>query len=481
MSEFARSDLINSDRPKVFSEGKEGEEKGVFVLSGDTYRFSIEDTDINLYEDDILGVDLDLGKAMGDIRKLNFNKVKTISKNAFKTLVGVDGLEFYFEGEQIRIEEEAFGDKFRGLVKMEGVDGQVDLLLHNNCFVNFSDVINGIQEFKNIDIYLYGEEWKKENIKKLIARIGDGKIRVPEKEGKFKIAANEKFKEDELDGAALEKLSKNMIAAVLEGVGDKASAKKLKEAKGASNNKKEKKANVVSWDKLNKAIRLAMRNFVIDEMKEKGIIIKADVDAEKVTIDEGKLVLDGHKECFKKISLVGDGMLDILKVLSTKGVGGTLLKDDKKNRDKVKEAIKEYIMDHWTYVTKEKKIEYDISMDDQKLLSLGRVKPDELNKIKEENNMESKAVVEDLDAAKQNVANFLAAIEQNGGKMFYGPIEEFKRMRKSYMLIGKEYKHKDKEIVLQCKQCIKALTEAIDNPIQISNAGMNNESERKGD
>ena len=96
MSEFARSDLINSDRPKVFSEGKEGEEKGVFVLSGDTYRFSIEDTDINLYEDDILGVDLDLGKAMGDIRKLNFNKVKTISKNAFKTLVGVDGLEFYF-------------------------------------------------------------------------------------------------------------------------------------------------------------------------------------------------------------------------------------------------------------------------------------------------------------------------------------------------------------------------------------------------
>ena len=477
MSYFERSDVLKNGREAVFS--KEKKVKGLFELdsSGTIYRFAIEDDDINLYEDNILGDNFDLDEAMDGVKILNFNKVKTISKGAFESLVSTQDLEFYFEGEQIRIEEGAFGDSFQKLKKIKGLSGRLSLLLYNNCFKKFKDIIAEL-EFENVDIYLYGKGWKKENIEKLIENIkDDGKIHAPKEEGEFEIV--EKFKE--LDDASLAKLSKNMIAAILEGVDNKESAKTLKTTRGITN-KRNTDDNIRSWDKLDGAVQKEMMKAILAGMKKKGITIKAEVDAAKVKVEGGKLILP--EACFDSISLLGDGMLDILRGLSKNKTLGFSLKNKKENRDTVKEAVKTYIAKNWNYVTgkgeEELGMDYELLMDDQELLNSG-LSPEELLKVRQENSIESKALVEDLDAAKQNVANFLAGVKENEGGLIGLPLEECKRLRKSYMLIGKEYKHKDKEIVLQCKECIKILTKAINDPTPMGDVGMNNESERKSD
>ena len=457
MSYFERSDVLKDGREAVFS--KEKKVKGLFELdsSGTIYRFAIEDDDINLYEDNILGDNFDLEKAMGGVKILNFNKVKTISKGAFESLVSTQDLEFYFEGEQIRIEEGAFGGNFQKLKKIKGLNGRLDLLLHNNCFKNFNDIIKEL-EFENVDIYLYGDKWSKDNIENLIKHINGGKIHAPEEEGKFKIA--EKFKE--LKDEFLASLSKNMIAAILEGVNDKKDAKALKDTKEISN-KRNKDENVVSWDKLNDAIRVVMLGKVVNGMKEKGIIIKAEVDVKKARVSKGKLILT--KDCFDKISLIGDGMLDILKGLSDKKhpTSGKLLKNDKKNRDRVKEAVKNYIVENWTYVTEELKVEYKVVMDNEELEKLKGLSEEELSKIRQENNIAAvaKVNVESVEDAKKNIGDVMAVVKETGLEKIPLNKEQCIMLRKSYILLGKEYKHKDKKVALQCKKCIEDINEAL--------------------
>ncbi len=459
MSEFARNDLIDPEDPskkkKVFSDGDDG----VFVLdsAGKTYRFSIEDDDINLYEDNILGDNLDLGKAMGSAEILNFNKVKTISKGAFESLIlnGKD-LEFDFEGQQIRIEEEAFGENFQTLKKIKGLNGRLNLLLYNNCFKKFKDIIAEL-EFENVDIYLYGKGWSKENIAKIIEHIGDGKIYAPEGEGKFEIA--EKF--DKLDADSLSKLSKSMIDAIVENISDedKKEAKAIKNQKKKEGKFRTKEKKGCSWDKFG-AMRMAAITVVIEELKKNEFTIKADIDVNKASIKDGKLELT--EGCFNDISLICDSMKisDVLKLLCTKGVNGQLLKDDKNNRDKAKQAVKDYIMKNWTYVTKQVGIDYIILMNNEDLAKLTQ-DPEVLSKIRQENNIAAKVDVENTEDAKQNISNLMAAVSKIGSDTVFLTEEECKRMRKSYILIGKEYKHKNKKIALQCKKCIEDINAAL--------------------
>ena len=458
MTSFTTSDM-KQYQGHIFGEG----EKCLFRFDGESYRFAIEDDDIDLYDDNILGVNFDLKKAMGDVKILNFNKVKTISEKAFDTLLyDESGLQFHFEGEQIRIREGAFGENFQQLSLIKGLNGKLDLILHSGCFNKFNEIIDGL-EFENVNIYLYGK-WSKKIIWKLIEKIKDGKIHAASEEGKFKI--DEKF--DKLDSETLEKLSKNMIDAIVENASEVQATRR-------ENKKGKTRVDTIfaSWNKLKKEsaengnVCKKMIDFVINKMAEENFLVKAKVNIDETEVKEGKLELNNAK-CFEEIKLISEdkGLISVLKLLSNENnksqFNGKLLKNDKKNRDAVKDEVKQYIKSNWTKVI-ETGIRYSIILDNDKLKEKLNGNEAALKEIQEENRIMDKKTVDNIETAEKYVGELIEKVKKM--KEVKMKISEGKEIIQSLIVIGKEYKHKNKKLVKCCYECIKSLKSDMKNNI----------------
>lgn len=446
----------NYFKDKVFAT-KEGQEP-------DQYLFNIENGHYVLNQDydeiigenvfeDIFNDTFKFDEQVKGLNKINFNKIKKIGEDCFYKLESDNPeLEFYFDEDTIRIEQRAFGDSFKRLNKIGGYNNKsIELSLHSGCFTNFEEIMQNIKEFENVNIYLYGA-WTKKHLKLLMAKIKTGKIYKATDDDKFEI--DEKF--DKLDPESLSKLSKSMISAIV--ISKDMADNLIQSKKAAKGDKKKEESAFTSWDKLGET-RKAMVDFVIDKMVENNFTIKADV--KNVKINENKLVLD--KDCFEKIKLVSaqTGILDILKLLSEKEIEGKLLKNDKNNRDKAKEAVKNYIKENWEKVISKSGIEHILSLDDDELEKLTEGNEETLRAIQKKNNIRKKMDDSALEEAKQRVGSLIEMSKQNNSSTIGLPAEEWEKMIKSLMIMGNEYKHKNKEIAIHCKKCIQDIKDAL--------------------
>ena len=448
----------------IFGEG------GLFEKEDNNqYILSIDD-DIEIFDKDVFGEDFNLDTAMDKANILNFRKVSSISDEAFESLISNNAnLEFYFEAENIRIKKDAFGEKFEKLKRIYSNGKEVNLLLHAGCFS--LDVINSLEKIEEMNVFLYGT-WEIETILKIVDKVDKGKVYNAKGKNDFSIEGD---KEKSLSDDRASKMSKELIELVADTrfvvarEAAKVAAKKIKEKEDIERGIQPEETKFISWDKLDHVGRESMINFVIDQMAEHNFTIKAEVNIDKLKKDEsgklissnGKLVL--NEDCFEKIKLVGVmGLTDILKLLSAEEFGIKynikLLKNDKNNRDKVKEAVKKYIAKNWEMVITKKGLQHIISLDNKKLEKLTEGNKDLLELMRKENNIENKVVVENIEEAKQYFANLQAAAEQvgPGGALLLKP-DQYTELVKSIKIMGNEYKNKDKKIAIACKKFLNEL------------------------
>ena len=324
MSELNSGELVNfTDIFIDTDKGDEGDEKkhGLFHIEDGMYKLSGDYDEIK--GGSIFKEEFDLNDAMkkggSDTDFINFNQIKEMETLSFKNLKSTNAdLEFYFESDEaIRLAPFTFGANFTSLKAIKGNNKKVQLVLCSNTFEN-ENVLQNIEDIKDVRrLYLYGE-WDKGTFKKLAGAIkDDGKI-YEDKDAEEKFSLDGKFEKSDFGEDLLTKLSKDMISNVIQGTisEDEKNAIKSKrkekvkaikaengEADGKKTEEQGKEQGFFSWNDIVKdhgAVCGAMFKFVLGQMKEKGISIKATLIAEKVGLDEsGEPILS--PDCFEDI------------------------------------------------------------------------------------------------------------------------------------------------------------------------------------
>ena len=475
MSELNSGELVNfTDIFIDTDKGDEGDEKkhGLFHIEDGMYKLSGDYDEIK--GGSIFKEEFDLNDAMkkggSDTDFINFNQIKEMETLSFKNLKSTNAdLEFYFESDEaIRLAPFTFGANFTSLKAIKGNNKKVQLVLCSNTFEN-ENVLQNIEDIKDVRrLYLYGE-WDKGTFKKLAGAIkDDGKI-YEDKDAEEKFSLDGKFEKSDFGEDLLTKLSKDMISNVIQGTisEDEKNAIKSKrkekvkaikaengEADGKKTEEQGKEQGFFSWNDIVKdhgAVCGAMFKFVLGQMKEKGISIKATLIAEKVGLDEsGEPILS--PDCFEDIKLIGAGVvIKILKMLSEKweeGASTIKLKNDKNNRDKFRIALKEHIKSNWAESTKGIKTN---------LVMIGKVNNEIANKL----GATSKEVIENVEDANKYMSDVLqgADILDKGCKFERSQVETMIDCLKQ---IGKSYKEaKNKEKTKDCIICIERLKSAL--------------------
>ncbi len=139
-----------------------------------------------------------------------------------------------------------------------------------------------------------------------------------------------------------------------------------------------------------------------------------------------------------------------------------MLKNDKKNRDAVKDEVKQYIKSNWTKVI-ETGIRYSIILDNDKLKEKLNGNEAALKEIQEENRIMDKKTVDNIETAEKYVGELIEKVKKM--KEVKMKISEGKEIIQSLIVIGKEYKHKNKKLVKCCYECIKSLKSDMKNNI----------------
>ncbi len=415
--------------------------KGDF-FGGESPLFKIEENDICTLNEkfDIIDENAFNGEYLGkvfkekEVKKMNFNKINLIRRNAFKLFNYEEMLEIYFDPEDsnegIKIEEGAFED-FKKVDMMSGFDSKkVSLMLYKESFGN--GFYESLVELKNLSMYLRGDGWEDEDIKAFKER-GKENFEVYDREYNLVIG----------EGLAKEDASKTSEA--------KVDAKKDVEAKGKPevNEKKYK-----TWDEI--VDKDGMISFVIDQLVEKEFRIKADVDIDKAIETDGEIKLP--KQCFVDIKLVSasGGIVEVLKLLSKerKGKDDELLQGDPKNRNLVKNAVKEYIKGHWDKVIKTG-IEYNVKIVkgnvEEKIKDEGARK-----KFLDENNAGSGGV-KGVDDVKEYIYDIVTKKVEEINQ------QDIKNIIKNVSIIAKESKKEDKKLYDLCKTCVGYMRKAMTN------------------
>ncbi len=452
MAELTKDEL-NSFQGKLFPNAKDDEEaaetegeevKYLFERDGNVYKLPGDYDEIT--GDSLFDEEFDLQAVIGNNETIiNFNNVKKIDTKSFENLKFESGeLEFYFEsGEVIKLEPYAFGNKFSKLNAIKGNSKTVEITMSSETFENH-DVIKNMQVIDNVNLYLYGE-WTKEELKKLIEIVENGKIyRALSKN--FELSDG-KFTSEDLTENQLNKLNNRFIKLIME----KETANSLVKDKKEKKPKEEKE--FYSWNNLDANTRDEMINFIISEIKRNNITIKVTIDADKAEVsDDGYIYL--HEKSFNDIKFInGDkSLLDILKTLSNKKINGQKLKNNKENRDALKEAVKKYIIKEWESIISNK-IKYNIV-----------VINGEGKNIKTNDNISLKITIIDTIAANDYLSSFLENEEkmvQDDGKKKVSK-SEIETIIDCLKVIGEEHKKdKDKELAKLCISCIKDLKKAI--------------------
>ena len=409
-----------------------GDQDGfLFKLEGSAYTLDVkfDVIDENAFE----GVDFKKIFEGKQNKIINFNKVKLIRRGAFKSVVYNDAeLEVYFDPEDphegIEIEEGAF-DEFK-MKMMSGFDSKkVSLKLYKESFG--SGFYENLVELKNLSMYLRGDDWGDEDIEAFKER-GKENFEVYDREYNLVI------------GKDITKEDAGKTSEVKTDTNQDVEAKEKPEV----NEKKYK-----TWDEI--VDKDGMISFVIDQLHKYEFRIKADVDIDKAIEADGEIKLP--KECFVDIKLVSasEGIVEVLRLLSKerKGKNDELLQGDPKNRNLVKNAIKEYIKGHWDEII-EKEIEHDVKI----------VKGNVEEKIKDES---ARKKFLDENNANKKISGAESASDYVH-TMAAKEIEEIddsdvKNIIKNVSIIAKESKNGNKELYDLCKQCVGYMKKAMMN------------------
>ncbi len=430
---------------KLFAQ-TEGEKGCLFELDGNKYKLQggyDEITGGSLFDNEF-----DLDGVTTNTKIINFNEVKRIEPKSFESLKSEsDQLEFYFESDEvIKLDPYAFGSDFSKLRAMKGNNKKVEIMLSSETFENHN-VITNMEAIEDVDLYLHGE-WTKEELKKIIEIIENGKIY--QASGKNFELLDGKFTSEDLTEDQLNKLNNRFIRLIME----KETADSL--VKDKKEKKQEEEKEFYSWNNLEKDHK-NMIDFVLDTMAKNNLYIRLTVDANKAKIQGNSMAID--EECVTNVKLINGNIsiLDVLKMLSNTGVNGKKLKNNKENRDAAKGAVKEYIRKNIRQVALKIRIKYDIINGEKKGLKKGS----QGNGI-----IGVRDGISNITEANECLSNVIKSLSIDKN-MFMGGgniIDEImtRELIDSLKIIGEKHKKdKDKTLVKLCISCIRELKKGL--------------------
>lgn len=468
-----RRDDIDGKYKNIFSKTQEDKD-ALFVYGDARYNLTVkdhEDEGIEICGEKILGdEEIKLDDFVTESKIVNFNKVDKIESDAFSNLFNsTDDVIFKFKSEEVKIMPRAFGSKFEKLSGIEGLEGQLSVIMYHDSFVN-EGVLNNIK-FKDTDIYLEGE-WNKTEIEKLLNLEYDGgKIR----NGKsFKIGEEDLFADDELDDSKLDKLNKELADKISL---NKESTKTKKE--NISKKKKEDKAKAkaegkdikeeLTWNKVDGKTQEEIVKAIINEFNNLDVFARIELDEKKVELtDSGEIKI--VKDSISKISFIGD-TVEATKKVFERYHESIKLKNNKANKDKARDMAKKMIEDDFIVretVLGEENIEGLEGIACKFIINIEELKKSDKFKgeeIKLGNNIEETGTneISNFSSAKEVLNKLEASFKgdnDNKEEVFLSKVE-YGRLLMSIQLIANEYKNRKDEagrnIYKKCIESVKTL------------------------
>lgn len=456
-----------------------GSEDYIFYRDGDTY---ILNDNWNEIGDDILeGQEKEVIEKFAnpllntDISSIDFNQLKKIGDKAIYFNNQMDkfrngSLKLILKESLVKIGEEAFDKNFvfDEITSTEGTE----IVLGENSF-NFKD-----KKMKGVSVYLSGN-WTKENLESLLDAFEPDNVgnKVYMDAGKF--STEVRYKIDEVPEALKSYANSDLIKAVVEAskenlekvVKEAKAKKKAKVTEDASfarkdmdDTDKEEKDNIKSWDKIDKEGENTNKDAIIEKMikmfAEENIFAKINLDADKLELENGKIVItDGSIDPEKGVQFIGK-TTEIMKKICNTEFNGKKLRNNKMNKDRAKDAARIKVIEALVGKT--------IEGGDMKVLDVLECKfvlnRDQLQERFPGENIDMGSSVIAMDAVvdKESLSNLIGRLDdvkkENEGKAEVEISEDlYKEIVQKLQVIGKQFKHVNKDIYNSCKEAYEGL------------------------
>ncbi len=448
-----------------------GSEDYIFYRDGDTY---ILNDNWNEIGDDILeGQEKEVIEKFAnpllntEISSIDFNQLKKIGDKAiyFNNKMDEfrnDSLKLILKESLVKIGEEAFDKNFvfDEITSTEGTE----IVLRENSF-NFKD-----KKMKGVSVYLSGN-WTKENLESLLdafepANEGN-KVYIDS--GKF--STEVRYKIDEVPEALKSYANSDLIKAVVEAseenlkkVVDEAKAKKKakvkEDAKFARKDmddiKEKEEDNIKSWDNIDEEGKNTNKDAIIEKMIKmfvsKDIFAKINLDANKLELADGKIIItDGSIDPEKGVQFIGK-TTEIMKEICNTEFNGKKLRNNKMNKDRAKDAARIKVIKALVGKTIEGNMKVLGELECKFILNKAQLQerfPGEKIDLGK-SAMDTAIDRESLSALIDRLDNIKE--EHEGEEEVKISEDLYKEIIQKLQIIGKQFKHVNKEIYDSCKK-----------------------------